>query len=141
MPEFIRAQPRSLSLKSFRFLALVVIYLLIVYALPLPNGMSHQGLRITGIFFATICGLMLQPMPGSQVVLIGVSAMVLVAGVPIGQALSGYSAPSVWMVFAAMLMSRALRDSGLARRIALLFVRMIGRTVLGLGYALHLTEK
>ena len=39
-----------------------------------------------------------------------------------------------------MMMSRALRDSGLARRIALLFVRAIGKTSLGLGYALHLTD-
>ncbi len=140
MPAHSSSPPRGAPFKPARLLVLVAVYLLIANVLPPPDGMDAQGLRITGVFFATIFGLMLQPMPGSQTVLIGVLAMVVVAGVPISEALSGYSAPSVWMVLAAMLMSRALRDSGLARRIALLFVRMIGTTALGLGYALHLTD-
>ena len=119
---------------------LVAIYVVIAHVLPLPDGVDPQGWRITGIFFATIAGLMLQPLPGSQVVLLGVTMLVLVGRVPMDRALTGYSAASVWMVLAAMLMSRALRDSGLARRIALLFVRAIGKTSLGLGYALHLTD-
>ena len=102
--------------------------------------MDPQGWRITAIFFATIAGLMLQPLPGSQVVLIGITALILVGRVPMARALEGYSAASVWMVLAAMMMSRALRDCGLARRIALQFVRAIGNTSLGLGYALHLTD-
>ena len=140
MPAHSSSPPRGAPFKPARLLVLAAVYLLIAHVLPPPDGMDAQGLRITGVFFATIFGLMLQPMPGSQTVLIGVLAMVVVAGVPISEALSGYSAPSVWMVLAAMLMSRALRDSGLARRIALLFVRMIGTTALGLGYALHLTD-
>ena len=123
-----------------RLIALVGIYLLIAHVLPAPAGVDPQGWRITGIFFATIAGLMLQPMPGSQVVLLGLTMLVLVGRVPMERALTGYSAASVWMVLAVMLMSRALRDSGLARRTALWFVRAIGRTSLGLGYALHLTD-
>jgi DASS family divalent anion:Na+ symporter len=118
----------------------VGLYIFIAHVLPPPDGVDPAGWRITGIFFATIGGLMLQPMPGSQVVLIGVTTLVVVGGVPVERALSGYGSPSVWMVLAAMLMSRALRDSGLARRIALVFVRAIGRTALGLGYALHMTD-
>ncbi|MCY4075088.1 MAG: anion permease, partial [Acidobacteria bacterium] len=126
--------------RSARLLALVAVYLLIAHVVPPPEGVDPQGWRITGIFFATIAGLMLQPLPGSQVVLIGITALVLVGRVPMARALEGYSAASVWMVLAAMMMSRALRDCGLARRIALLFVRGIGSTSLGLGYALHLTD-
>ena len=123
-----------------RLLALVGIYLVVAHVLPMPDGIDPQGWRITGIFFATIAGLMLQPLPGSQVVLLGITMVILVGRVPMEQALTGYAAASVWMVLAAMLMSRALRDCGLARRIALLFVRAIGNTSLGLGYALHLTD-
>ena len=138
------AQPsshtRGAPFRPSRLVVLVGIYLLVAHLLPRPDNVDAAGLRVTGVFFATIVGLMLQPMPGSQVVLVGVTAMVLVAGMPMDQALSGYSSSSVWMVLAAMMMSRALRDSGLARRIALLFVRAIGTTALGLGYALHLTD-
>ena len=111
-----------------------------MYLVPRPEGVDPTGWRVTGVFFATIAGLMLQPMPGAQIVVIGVTMLIVVGGVSVGQALSGYGSASVWMVLAAMLMSRALRDSGLARRIALLFIRAIGMTSLGLGYALHLTD-
>jgi DASS family divalent anion:Na+ symporter len=127
-------------IKPYRLLALVAIYLIIAHLFPPPEGVSAESWRRVGVFFATIAGLMLQPMPGSQVVLVGVVAMLTVGNVPMERALSGYSASSVWMVLAAMLMSRALRECGLARRIALWFVRAIGRTSLGLGYSLHLTD-
>ena len=126
--------------KPARLLALLGIYVLVAHVLPIPEGIEPEGWRITGVFFAIIAGLMLQPLPGSQVVLLGITAVILVGGVPMGRALQGYSAASVWMVLAAMMMSRALRECGLARRIALWFVRAIGRTSLGLGYALHLTD-
>ena len=126
--------------KPSRLLALLAVYILIAHVLPAPEGVDAQGWRVTGVFFATIAGLMLQPLPGSQVVLLGITMLILVGGVPMARALTGYSAASVWMVLAAMLMSRALRDCGLARRIALWFIRAIGNTSLGLGYALHLTD-
>ena len=126
--------------KPSRLLALLAIYVIVAHVLPAPDGVDAQGWRVTGIFFATIAGLMLQPLPGSQVVLLGITMLILIGRVPMERALTGYSAASVWMVLAAMLMSRALRDCGLARRIALWFIRAIGKTSLGLGYALHLTD-
>jgi DASS family divalent anion:Na+ symporter len=128
------------SRKLVRLLPLVAIYVGVAHLVPPPDGVAPQDWRRVGVFFATIGGLMLQPMPGSQVVLVGLVGMLLLGGLPMDQALSGYSVPTVWMVLIAMLMSRALRDCGLARRIALWFVRTIGGTSLGLGYALHLTD-
>ena len=126
--------------RPFRLLALVAIYVLIAHLCPPPEGVGVEHWRRVGVFFATIAGLMLQPMPGSQVVLVGIVAMVTVGNLPMDRALSGYSSASVWLVLIAMLMSRALRECGLARRIALGFVRAIGSTSLGLGYSLHLTD-
>ena len=126
--------------QSYRLLALVAIYVIIAHVFPAPDGVSPENWRRVGVFFATIGGLMLQPMPGSQVVLVGIVAMLTVGNLPMDRALSGYSSPSVWMVLVAMLMSRALRECGLAGRIALWFVRAIGSTSLGLGYSLHLTD-
>jgi DASS family divalent anion:Na+ symporter len=123
-----------------RLLALAGIYVVVAHLLPSPASVTAEQWRQVGVFFATVGGLMLQPLPGSQVVLLGLTAMLIVGGVPLDRALDGYSAPTVWMVLAAMLMSRALRDCGLARRVALWFVRAIGGTSLGLGYSLHLTD-
>ena len=131
---------RAPAVRPLRLLALAAIYLVIAHVLPPPDGIDPQSWRRVAVFFATIGGLMLQPLPGSPLVIVGVVAMMVLGGLPIDRALDGYSAPTVWMVLMAMLMSRALRESGLARRIALWFIRAIGRTSLGLGYALHLTD-
>ncbi len=126
--------------RRYRLLALVGIYFVIAHVFPPPEGIDPQDWRRVGVFFATIGGLMLQPMPGSPMVIVGIVAMLVLGGLPMDQALVGYSSSSVWMVLMAMLMSRALRESGLGRRIALWFVRATGSTSLGLGYALHLTD-
>jgi DASS family divalent anion:Na+ symporter len=64
----------------------------------------------------------------------------LIGGLTIGQALSGYSDTSVWLVMAAFFISRSLINTGLARRIALFFVRSFGRNSLGICYALSASD-
>jgi DASS family divalent anion:Na+ symporter len=119
-----------------------------------PEGVDAWGWRLFAIFVPTILGLMLRPLPGGAVVLIGVTLIVLFEAVPIPKdtpddrrakvvftkALAGYADSSVWMVLAAYFMARALIKTGLARRIALLFVRLLGGNTLGLSYALVATD-
>jgi DASS family divalent anion:Na+ symporter len=59
---------------------------------------------------------------------------------PVESALKGYADPIVWLVLAAFMISRGMIKTGLGRRIALLFVRAIGHSTLGLGYALISTD-
>jgi divalent anion:Na+ symporter, DASS family len=126
--------------RAIRLLILVAVYAVVVYVIPRPAAVQPAGWRITGIFIATVVGLMVRPLPGAVVVLFGLCAIVLFGGVTMAQALSGFASPSVWMVLAAMLMAVALLETGLARRIALLFVRLVGQTSLGLSYALVLSD-
>jgi divalent anion:Na+ symporter, DASS family len=126
--------------RALRLAILVAIYLLVAHVFPRPESVSPAGWRITGIFLATIAGLMLQPLPGAVIVVIGLMMFVLVGRIPMPEALSGFSAPSVWLVVAAMMMSRVLRDTGLARRVALLFVRQFGQSSLGVLYSLMMTD-
>jgi divalent anion:Na+ symporter, DASS family len=123
-----------------RLLALAAIYLVVAYLVPRPPAVSPAGWRITATFLATIAGLMLQPLPGAPLVLIGLMMFVLVGGMSMAEALTGFSSPSVWLVLAAMMTARVLRDTGLARRIALLFVRRFGGSSLGIAYSLVLTD-
>ena len=60
-------------------------------------------------------------------VLIGVIAAIVVGGLGVDRALSGFGEPSEWLLLGAMLMARALTDTGLSRRVALLFVRRFWR--------------
>jgi DASS family divalent anion:Na+ symporter len=91
---------------------------------------------LLAIFLCTVLALMLRPVAGGAAVLIGITATVLIGIFTLPQALSAYGSSTVWLVLAAFFVARALINSGLARRIALLFVRLMGHTSLGLGYAL-----
>jgi divalent anion:Na+ symporter, DASS family len=129
-----------LTTRPVRLLALIAVYALVVYVLPRPEAVTPDGWRRTGLFLATIVGLMVQPMPGAALVIVSLTLFVLVGGLPATRVLAGFASPAVWLVLVTMLMSRALRDSGMSRRIALLFVRLVGRTSLGVSYALVMTD-
>jgi len=73
-------------------------------------------------------------------VLLGVTAVALTGALPVDQALRGYADPIVWLVLAALFISRGMIKKGLGRRIALLFIRAIGHSSLGLGFALVSTD-
>lgn len=122
-----------------RFTILAGIYIAVTL-LPRPEAVSAEGWRLTGLFFATIAGLLLEPIPGGAVVLLAVIFAALIGGLTLGHALSGYADPTVWLVMAAFFISRALLNTGLARRIALVFVRAFGRTSIGVCYSLGLSD-
>ncbi len=80
-----------------------------------------------------------EPIHASALVLVGLTAMAA-NGTPMREVLGGYDEPSVWLVLVAMLIAKMMLDCGLARRIALLFVRAVGKTSLGVSYALQMTD-
>ena len=116
--------------------AAVLAALLAVLLVPVPQGITPQSWRLLAIFVATVVGSIARPIPGGAVVLLGVIALAVVGALPVEQALRGYADPIVWLVLAAFFISRGMIKTGLGRRIALLFIRAIGRRSLGLGYAL-----
>ena len=119
--------------------ALVFLYILIGEVIPPPGGVTEQGWRQTAIFICVIAGMVTEPIHASALVLIGLTAWAA-TGTSMAEVLGGYAQPSVWLVIVAMLIAKMMLDCGLARRIALLFVRMVGKTSLGVAYALQMTD-
>jgi DASS family divalent anion:Na+ symporter len=119
---------------------LVLLYLAIVYLIPKPAQIAPEGWRLFGLFTATVAGLILQPVPGGALVLTAVTLCPVLAGMKLEKALSGYSEANVWLVLAAFFISRSLLNTGLARRIALFFVRRFGGSSLGVCYSLALSD-
>jgi L-tartrate/succinate antiporter len=93
-----------------------------------------------------VVGLMVEPIPASAVGLVGVAfAMALgyVSSKPaeaLKWGLSGFSDGTVWLIFGALVFSTGYEKTGLGRRIALTLVWMLGRSTLGLGYAVMLAD-
>lgn len=119
--------------------ALVILYVLIGEVIPPPATITAQGWRQTAIFICVIAGMVTDPIHASALVLLGLTAWAA-TGTPVPEVLGGFAQPSVWLVIIAMLIAKMMLDCGLARRIALLFVRLVGKTSLGVAYALQMTD-
>ncbi len=119
---------------------------MLLLALPAPHGLAPAGWRYFALFSAVIVGLILEPVPGSVIGLMGISvaaALNLVAATPaesVKWALSGFSNSTVWLIFVAFMFGLGYEKTGLGRRIALNLVRLLGRSTLGLGYAVALSD-
>jgi len=124
----------------WRALAPVGLFVAIGWVIPRPTAITPEGWRLLSIFVGAVAGMLLQPAPGGALVLVAVTLSAVWGGLTIEQALSGYANESVWLVMAAFFISRALIKTGLARRIALEFVRLFGQTSLGVCYALSLSD-
>ena len=122
------------------FAILLAIYCLVVYAIPKPASVKPEGWRLFAIFITTVVGSIIEPVPGGALVLLAVTLSSILGGLTLVSALSGYGDPTVWLVMAAFFISRALINTGLARRIALFFVKLFGRSSLGVSYALCLSD-
>lgn len=119
---------------------IVIASALVILLIPVPAGITWESWILLAIFIATIVGSIVQPLTGSAIVLLGVIATTLFGALKIETALGGYADKYVWLVLAAFFLSRAMIKTGLGHRIALIFVRLIGRKSLGLGYSLVITD-
>jgi len=140
MTQVENARPADTRRRLRNGALLLATCLAIIFLAPRPEAIQPAGWRLLGIFVATVGGLLLQPLPGGALVLLAVTLASIWGGITIQHALSGYGDPTVWLVMAAFFISRALLKTGLARRIALFFVRAFGRSSLGVCYALSLSD-
>jgi len=122
--------------------------------LPAPAGLAPQAWYFTAIFVGVVAGLILEPLPGGAVGLIGVVVTAVLGrwvlfspeelakpdfnapNAALTWALSGFSNGIVWLIFSAFMFAVAYEKTGLGRRLALRLVAALGRNTLTLGYAI-----
>jgi L-tartrate/succinate antiporter len=135
--------------------ALLPIGVAVAIALvPPPDGLAPHAWHFFAIFAGVIVALMLEPLPGGAIGLIGVTVVTILApyvlyspaelakpgfksmNAAIAWALSGFSNTTVWLIFGAFMFALGYEKTGLGRRIALMLVKKMGRRTLTLGYAI-----
>lgn len=127
--------------------ALVTTAVLIaLLLLPCPEGLTPKAWGLVAIFLTTIIAIILKVMP------IGVMAMMAIVIVALSQvtstsskgaitdALSSFSSPLIWLIVVAILISRGLKKTGLGNRIGMVFIALLGKRTLGIGYGLTICE-
>ena len=149
-----KAPPHKIPWRAIVPIAVAAVLALV----PAPGGLPQHAWYFFAIFAGVIAGLMLEPLPGGAVGLIGVtlvtllSPFVLFAPAEIAKpgfkavnasmtwALSGFSNSTVWLIFGAFMFAMGYETTGLGRRLALKLVKLMGRNTLTLGYAVTISD-
>ncbi|MGB9472237.1 MAG: DASS family sodium-coupled anion symporter [Candidatus Acidiferrum sp.] len=111
-----------------------------IWLWPIPAGLTKESWHLFAIFAAAIVAVILNSFPLLTSSLLAVSAAVLTRTVDPVKAFAGFANQSVLLVVVAFLVANAVVKSGLGQRISLLVVSIFGRSTLGLGYSIFLTD-
>ena len=111
-----------------------------IWLAPVPAGLTHEAWHLFAVFAAAIVSVILNAFPLITASLLAVGAVVLTGTVDSAKAFAGFAHSSVLLVVAAFLVANAVVKCGLGRRISLLVVTAFGRSTLGLGYSIFLTD-
>lgn len=135
-----------------------LVVAVVVALIPPPDGLAPHAWYYFAIFAGVITGLILEPLPGAAVGLIGVAVVMVLApwvyfspeqlakagfkpaSAAIKWGLSGFSNTTVWLIFAAFMFALGYEKSGLGKRIALMLVKLMGKRTLTLGYAVTIAD-
>lgn len=126
--------------KPIRLLISVAVGLIICFAVPKPVQIPRKGWQLLSIFLATITGLILGPLPVGAWAFVCLMALVATRTLTFVAAFSAFTNDTIWLIVTSFFFSRGFVKTGLGDRIAMLFVRWLGKSTLGLSYGLVLSE-
>ncbi len=121
-------------------LLLTVLSGIIIWLLPIPTGIDEKTWHLLAVFIATIVGFITKPIPMGAVALIALVILVISQTLTLAEGLSGFSHPTSWLTFSSFLIAKGFIKSGLAYRLAYLFIRILGQNTLLLSYGLLATD-
>jgi L-tartrate/succinate antiporter len=132
-----------MSTKTKMFLPLIV--LAIMWFIPAPEGLSSNAWHFLAVFLAVVVGLIVEPVPAALVGFTGISFVAVLGLVgnakeSISWALSGFSNSVIWLIFAAFMFALGYKKTGLGKRVSLIMVKYMGKSSLGLGYAVAFSD-
>jgi DASS family divalent anion:Na+ symporter len=111
-----------------------------IWFAPVPAGLTREAWQLFAVFAAAIFSVVVNAFPLLTASVLAVGAVVLTGTVDPAKAFAGFASSSVLLVIVAFLVAHAVVKSGLGRRISLLVVSAFGKSTLGLGYSIFLTD-
>jgi len=131
----VRGERRKLGKQALSLAIAIAIWFA-----PIPAGLTAEAWHLFAVFAAAIFSVIVNAFPLLTASLLAVGAVVLTGTVDPIKAFAGFANSSVLLVVVAFLVANAVVKSGLGRRISLLVVSAFGRSTLGLGYSIFLTD-
>ncbi|GHD12314.1 DASS family sodium-coupled anion symporter [Tianweitania populi] len=125
---------------------ITTVVLLTLLAIPAPAGLDENGWVMLAIFLTTILAIILKVMPIGVMALMAIVIVSLAkvtsptSKAAVADALSSFANPLIWLIVISILISLGLRKTGLGRRVGLIFIALLGKRTLGIGYGLVFCE-
>ena len=111
-----------------------------IWLTPIPAGLTPEAWHLFAIFASAILSVILNAFPLLTAAMLAVAAAVLTRAVDPAKAFAGFANSSVLLVVVAFLVAFGVVKSGLGTRLSLMVVSVFGRSTLGLGYSIFLTD-
>jgi divalent anion:Na+ symporter, DASS family len=127
---------KPFSLNYLLMWLIPIVVGLVIWFIPPPAGVEIQAWHLLAIFVATIIGIIAKPLPMGAMAMIGIVVIAITRTLGLGDALSGFSNTTIWLIVTAFFISRGFIKTGLGARIAYLFMSILGKRTLGLSYGL-----
>lgn len=132
---------------NIKNVAITFVVALILWFIPVPKGVSPEAWHLFAIFAATILGIILKAAPMGTMCMMAIAFTALTqvlapgdAGKSISKALTGFGDKVIWLIGISFFIARGFIKTGLGNRIAFLFIRVFGKSSLGLAYGLGLAD-
>ncbi|MEG0927141.1 MULTISPECIES: anion permease [Chryseobacterium] len=132
---------------NIKNVAITFVVALIIWFIPAPKGVAENAWHLFAIFAATILGIILKAAPMGTMCMMAIAFTALTqvvapgdAGKSITKALSGFGDKVIWLIGISFFIARGFIKTGLGNRIAFLFIRVFGKSSLGLAYGLGLAD-
>jgi len=126
--------------KNILFFAICIIFGLFIWTLPPPEGVTTQAMHMFAIFIFTVTGIILRPVPIGTLAFVGLVLTTATKTLTFEQTFSGFVHPIVWLIVIAFFISRGFIKTGLGERIAYIVMKHLGKSTLGMGYGMVLTD-
>lgn len=111
-----------------------------IWFAPVPAGLTAEAWHLFAIFAAAIFSIIVNALPLLTAALLAGALAALTGTVDSAKIFAGFANASVLLVVVAFLVAVSVVKSGLGRRISLHVVARFGRSTLGLGYSVFITD-
>ncbi|CAO2814767.1 unnamed protein product [Amaranthus hypochondriacus] len=139
-PAAVPAKPPSKGAKTIPLIISISVGLILRFAVPKPPELTPQSWQLLAIFLSTISGLVLSPLPVGAWAFLGVTASIVTKTLPFSTAFNAFTNEVIWLIVISFFFARGFVKTGLGDRIATYFVKLLGKSTLGLSYGLTFSE-
>ncbi|KAL6552152.1 Dicarboxylate transporter 2.1, chloroplastic [Orobanche gracilis] len=128
------------GVKPIPLLICAAVGLILRFAVPRPDAVAPNAWSLLSIFMTTVAGLILSPLPVGAWAFVCLTLTVVTRTLTFAAAFSAFTNEVIWLIVASFFLSKGFVKTGLGDRVALFFIRWLGKSTLGLSYGLVLGE-